>query len=215
MRSLTFLVCFIPFLALAQHKYVAGYEHKVSLDLSNIPIEVERPIHIGTEKYDSFTRVVMDSMLRKLKEGDQLRKMFKDQFGEEMSFYSQVRADGSKAEMEMHAGGNLKRDSRSWYENGTWRSHQTNSDSATQELRGDIDFFFTGQFKQILGYTCHEVKSKDSALQLTIWVCKDLPPTISPGLKPHNIHWAIFEYLDATNKVFIILRSLQKNQVSI
>ena len=215
MRTLTFLICSMPLLAFAQHKYVAGYEHRIPIKPSDLPVKVERHIRDENVKYDSLSKVVMDSMVKEFMDVDHLRKMISEQFGEEMILYSQVRAGTSTSEMEIHAGGRMKMHAMSSYENGVWKSHQTNGDTSKQDSKDVGEFFFTGRSRQMLGYTCHEVKSKDTSLKLIIWVCKDLPPTISPGMKPRNIHWAVFEYLDETNRVFIILRSLKKSTVLI
>lgn len=76
-------------------------------------------------------------------------------------------------------------------------------------LLSNQEFVFTGESKQILGYTCYEATLKDSSQPSTIWICKDFPPTVSPGLKAKQINCAIFEFTDRKTGRNIILRSIK------
>jgi hypothetical protein len=214
MRRLSFMIFFLPIVAFSQYKYVAGYEQTMPLDFSNVPVEIKGPVRMDLARKDSLSVAVGDSLMKELREGHLLQKMIRKQFGDEVTLYVHVKADASYAELEINTSGMLRIHANSIYENGFWRDADENADSAKHRyLKDTAEFFFTGKTKQMLGYPCHELKSKDSTAKVTFWVCKDLPASISPGSKPHNINWAVFEYLNEQNKVSIILRSLRVKKI--
>ena len=216
MRWLLCLFILLPLLGKAQEKYLAAYEQKVRLDFSRMKIEAPQKTDIDFRDKDSIPPDIKDSVLKVLSSPSFLEKMLKQQLGEEMVVYMHVRADSSYAELEGHGGIQIQTKMQRKYRDGKWiNAKKWTTDFETDTAFLNTKFSFTGNSKQVLGYTCDEMKSSDTAQKITLWVCRTLPPTISPGIKYKNIHWAIFEFKNETNGTRTTLRSIQKIKASI
>ena len=203
-------------LGTGQEKYLAAYEQKSRLDLSKAKIELPEKINFRSNGKDSIPEHIKDSMLKELTSVGFLEKMLKQQLGEELVMYMHVRADSSTAELEGNGGSQIKVNLQKKYQNGKWinaKKWTTDFDADTISL--EIEFSFTGKSKQVLGYTCKEAVSKDSAQKITLWICETLPPSISPGIQFKNIRGAIFELVNKENGLRITLKSIQKVNDSI
>jgi hypothetical protein len=198
-----------------QHKYLAAYESRMHFDFSQLKVA---PVKINMELKgsDSVPSGVKDSIMQLLSSSAFLENMLKEQLGEEMVMYIHVRADSATAELEGYSGNKVKVNARKIYFNGKWVNAEGRTIANEQDsMLSDIDFLFTGNSKEIFGYTCHEVRSKDSLQKITLWVCKTLPSTISPGIKFKNMPWAIFEFINESKGTRTTLRSIQKIKESI
>jgi GLPGLI family protein len=66
-----------------------------------------------------------------------------------------------------------------------------------QEEFSEKKFRYTGKTKIILGYTCHEALLECVKEQgAVVWICKDLPATLTPGVYLAGAPGAVLEYSD-------------------
>jgi GLPGLI family protein len=203
----------LPISVLAQIKYIASYEQKVAIDFSNIKVN-SNFITVKYNNADSSKRLISDTAIKEIINNTLLEKILKEQLGNELTVYTNVRADAFSAELEYYSGNGASVNSKKKFENGSWYSLKKGDDHYVKDNQENKKLFnYTGQLKQILGYTCYEAKDIAANDTCVVWVCKALPATVSPGIKLDGIDGAIFEYNDG-NKMHITIKSIQevKNQ---
>lgn len=200
----------VPLFTNGQTKYIAAYEQKIQFDFSNT--KIKKSIGFKRDKNDTISAAIKDSLINELYNGDLLGKLLKEMMGDEATMYYHLRAGDSTAELEYSSNKKqiVNRTTKKFIE-GEWKAFNEETGTyAVDSVKQEWDFVYTGEVRTQLGYTCHEARSTDTARTITIWVCKELPPTISPGITIKSIGRAIFEYDDKPNKRHIVLRSIQK-----
>lgn len=210
MKAIGFFLGFtVPFFAIAQTKYIVGYEQKSQMNFSNI--KIKKPINFKIERADSLTSPLKDSLWNEIMNSDFLEKMLKESLGEELILYLHVIADSATAELNAGSGSQINVRLKKKYENGNWFTYNyKNQEFEIDSLDVGPEFYLTGQSKEINGLMCYEAKPKDSSLNTVAWVCKHLPSSISPGISIKNLNYGIVEYHDYDQTIHMILRSLQK-----
>lgn len=209
MRLLFLLLVLLPCFAKAQTKYVAAYEVKSFLDLSNL--EIKQPVKLQLNTSDSSSSTAADSALKELFEGGLLKKMLQEELSGALTIYQKVFADSLTAELEGYTGGKIEIRTKKKFENGVWKSSSKQDEEERQSTYHIRDFIETGQTKELFGYTCYE--AKDTSGKVVVWFCKDLPASISPGFRIAGADWAIFEFSNKDHlqiglKSFKVIREL-------
>lgn len=209
MFKLLLVVFIIPCFAIAQTRYIAGYEQKNYLDFSKI--KINKPVNFQIKGADSLTSSLRDSLFNEIMNEDVLEKLLKENLGEELTLYLHVIADSANAELNASSGSQIKVHFKKKYENGRWLIfNNTKQVYETDSLDTNPEFYLTGQAKEIKGLMCYEAKSTDSLHRRTAWISKDLPSTVSPGILIKNLNYGIVEYRDEEHEIYIVLKSLQK-----
>jgi len=209
MKLILSILLFISFISSAQTRYLAVYESKMHLDVSNLEMP-GKELHFTM---DSSKKSQQDS-LSEIIDTSILRQAFEKIFEGTMTIYSRVVADSISATLEAYNGSsqiNMRSDSL-FYENGKWsdRDKKKHEDPAIWAE----DFEYTGKKKQILGYTCEEAIAKDTSSKTIVWICKQLPQTISPGITTKNLNHAVFEYSNPKAHVNFIIKSFKKSKAT-
>lgn len=213
MCKLLLVAFIIPCFAIAQTRYIAGYEQKDHMDFSKI--KINKPINFQIKGADSLTSPISDSLFNEIMNGDLLQKLLKENLGEELTLYLHVISDSVKAELNAGSGSQINVRFKKKYENGSWlRFNNTLQVYEIDSLDNRLEFYLTGQSKEILGLMCYEAKPTDSLYHRIAWISKDLPSTVSPGILLKNLSYGIVEYQDEEHEIHIVLKSLRKLTVN-
>src|SRR6266498_2502792 len=155
MRLLLLISVFISLDLPAQTKYLVVYESKIHLDISNLELP-KKQLQFTS---DSSQQIHQDSLLE-LVDTVIIKEALQKMFDGTITIYSRVEADSISATLEAYNGSsqiNMKSDSL-FYRNGKW-SYGGQKNHKDPEIWPE-KFEYTGNKKEILGYTCYEAIAK-------------------------------------------------------